>query len=79
MANKKHNTISADSITVAHFRLDERDNCGRMIHQTVYPVSERAALISEAIDLGFDIQFVQAKEQGYNHLLWYSRNGFKQR
>ncbi len=66
-------------ILVAHYRLDERQNQGRIRHGAQYPVAERDGLMKEALDAGFDVQYLQSNRSDNRYVMYVSNNGFKQR
>lgn len=70
-------------IVVAHFHKVNQENEGRIQHLSEYPLELRSELIQEALEYGFDIQYIQAKDDGIStgetDILWVSKSGFNQR
>lgn len=60
--------------TIAHFRRTDKDNQGRIVNNSGANITELGAVMSEAVQYGFDIQYTQPKSEESQGILFFSRN-----
>lgn len=68
--------------TVFNFYHETRLDKGRLKHQAIHDIGALEGIMAEAINYGYDIQFIQPKGDSkltHSPVLYFSVKGFKQR
>lgn len=77
--NADKNIIFKPTFILSNFYKDKSIEQNEFVDNEEYPLSNLPEILNKAIEYGLDVQLIQAKNEDSKTVLYFSKNGFRQR